>query len=277
MLGRLLINRGVFILPLFFQLFYVNVCSQDSINNNYSDLSRFTFGVHFTNYKNGFFITDDARYSSFIEINPAKSIFFDYRIVNYKNHALRFGVFLNSFNHYLKYNGEAYDIMSGTYREVDGEPYGGASLYKARTIEYYLNYNYLLKIKNNVHVEAFLGLSYEKNLGPEFAEVGNRFTTGPPDWIPYQTNFYSIYLMEGKFYRYHFGTSVAYKTEVGMFNLGFKYSIPFKNMLFGNSTFFDPGPNGENFEYYNYYSVSGRYLSFTLSYTPIKGLFKKNK
>lgn len=269
------------LLPLVF-LSSSNVLSQDTIGNNYSDLSRFTLGVHYTNYNSGVSFPgflNNPNSTSWIDMEPAKSFFLDYRIIDYKNHALHFGVFLNSFNHHFKAKTEVFDTMQENYISLETGPHNKLNIEKTRQIELYLNYSYLMKLSNKFYIDSGIGLSYESNNSFSFYENEMSLSTGPPDWIRYQSVYYSLYLIDDNFFRYHFNFSVGYKSLVGLFNFGIKYSIPMNDIafLYGNTTFFDPGSNGENFEFYNFYRVSGRYLSFTLSYTPIKGLFKKNK
>lgn len=250
-----------------------------SQSDNYENLSRFTFGYSDSNFFDTKSSNQNPNYKSSIETYNSQSIFLNYRFFNKKNHALKTGVFLNKFNKRQTFEGSFFINETQEYLFV--ESIANKSLAdKTSNIEIYLDYDYLLKVYKDFYLQFGTGIAYVHNQPYDFVDetvlVGDSFMN--PNAID-QLVAYGIFIEERVKWRYHLSTSVAYKAKFGMFNLGVKYSIPFKNKetLYGNMTFYDPGPNGENYEYNSFFKNSGKYLSFTLSYTPSKNLFKKKK
>ena len=242
---------------------------------NYEGLTKFTIGVHNTNYNKASFDRVNPTNTATFDLKPIISFFVDYRLLSYKNHAIKVGVFLNKFKNDLRFRGVVYDNVYNQEGEVNGEPYPFEN--KMTQYEFYLNYSYLLKINKKWFIELSTGISYEKNdsyfeytQDVYFSEFGEDGVI-----IPYQHTYSDIFFLKKDNTRYHFSPSISYKIDSGMFNFGMKYSIPFKGFLYGQYEFYND--SGEN-QSIGFFSMNGEYLSFTLSFKPSKSLFKtKNK
>lgn len=261
----------------FLLLFSISVFSQVS---NYSDLSRFTIGFHSTKFDKGFSVLDNPNYPGEIKTFRANSIFADYRFLQFENSSFKFGVFLNNFKKVLDSRGEIYNTFTNQYELTETyTPGSEAFIDKTPKLELYLDYNYLLKLKNSLFFQFGVGFSYEISHPFDYVEYFGSFAKDFENIDNGQQTFYAIYVEEKTKWRFHFSPSLAFKTDYGMLNAGIKYSIPLRKeeALQGNFTYFDPGPNGENNQYSGIFRQSGKYLSFTLSFTPSKNIFKKKK
>lgn len=251
-----------------------------SQESNYSDLSRFTIGFHTTEFDKGTNVADNPNYKGEIISFRTNSVFVDYRFLQFGNNSFKTGLFLNNYKKVLKSQGEIYNTFEGEYQTTF--TYDGSSIAfieKNPKLEINLDYNYLLKLKNNFYLQFGTGFSYELSHPSDYVEYTGFFVGDINDTANAQQTFYGIYVEEKTKWRFHISPSIGYKTYYGMFNVGVKYSIALKKQdpLFGNYTYLDPGPNGENKEYSGVFAQSGNYLSFTLSFTPSKSIFKKKK
>ncbi|MFT7350852.1 MAG: hypothetical protein ACI9XR_000571 [Flavobacterium sp.] len=261
----------------FLLLFSISVFSQVS---NYSDLSRFTIGFHSTKFDKGYSILDNPNYPGEIKTFRANSVFVDYRFLQFKNSAFKFGLFLNNYKKQLDSKGQIFNTYSNQYELTETYTEGSeAFIDKTPKLELYLDYNYLLKLKNNFYLQIGTGFSYEFSHPLDFVEDFGYFVNDFENADGGQQYLYGIYVEEKTKWRFHFAPSLALKTDYGMLNAGIKYSLPLRKeeALQGNFTYFDPGPNGENNVYRGLVRQSGKYLSFTLSFTPSKNIFKKKK
>jgi hypothetical protein len=267
-------NRHILCVSLFiFCSFQMSSQELKSKNFVFSDLTRFTIGFHHTNYNSSNFYNESNINRSGLEVDNSNGFFIDYRVLNYKNHSLTFGVFFNTFKNNVKFDGFIYSNDIDEYVETNGEPY--PSKEKMKQIELYLNYNYYFKIDTKTYLNLSFGASNEINGSNSNYSQSASFSYG--NFNPTQIFYESDYEIKRNYFRFNLNPSIAYKTKVGMINLGIKYSIPFKTIMKGEYRFLDPGPNGENFEYNGKFDLSGKYLSTTLSFTPSKNIFKKKK
>ena len=258
-------------------LFFINLAGfsqNDSIKYNADDLMRFTFGVHKTYYDEANFKranTQTGNTGSF-DLSNSQGYFINFKVLKYKNHSLRAGLFLNSLQHELWYKGNITDIREGNKREVSTRP--NPFVEKMLSIEYSLDYNYLLKVNKKWFIDISIGLSQERNQTYELYTYDS--FNADINLIPYQQTASAIYTYKQKFYRTNYATSVGYKTNAGMFNFGLKYSIAKNEVANGSYEFFEPETNNED-QGYGVFSFSGNYVSFMLSFTPAKNFFKKKK
>lgn len=262
-----------FIIPSIFLLSQILFAQKNTNQSFFSDLTRFTIGFHHTNYNSSNFYNESNINRSELEVDNSNGFFVDYRVLNYKNHSLTFGVFFNSFKNDLKFDGFIYSNAANKYLEVNGEPYPMKE--KMKQIEFYLNYNYYLKIDTKTLLNFSFGVSNEIN--ESFTSYSDFAGYSDSNFNINQIFYEGDYEIKRNYFRFNLNPSIAYKTKVGMINLGIKYSIPFKTIMKGEYRFLDPGPNGENFEYNGKFDLSGKYLSTTLSFTPSKNIFKKKK
>ena len=239
---------------------------------NYDDLSPITIGIHRTNYddakvfKN---LTNDNN-STYIDLRPAKSFFIDYRLLKYKNHALKLGLFFKGFNNKLSYNGSVIDSQTNQPRQIDSR---NINRENAKTYEITATYSYLIKLNSKFFLDLAAGISHERNNTLIMYEDAVFFSNQALE--PYQTAYYSIYFTQDRLFRYNLTPSLGYKTNYGMVNLGIKYSAPTKVFLTGQYEFYNAGEDSSNTTSYGVYELSGKYLSTTLSFTPSKKFFKK--
>lgn len=250
-----------------------------SQTDNFDGLSKFSMGFSNSNFFDTESTNGNPDYKASIETYNSQSIFFDYRFFNKNNHAFKTGIFLNKFNKRQTFEGSFFVNETQEYLFV--ESLSNKSLAdKTTNIEVYLDYNYLLKIYKDFYLQLGAGISYVHNKPQDYVDetvlIGNSFID--PNTTTDQLVAYGIYIEERVKWRSHLSLAAGYKTKFGLINLGLKYSLPFnKEVLYGNMTFYDPGPNGENYEYFSFFKNSGKYISATLSFTPSKNLFKKKK
>lgn len=246
----------------------------DSIQYNADDLTRLTFGVH----KSSFKAPDVTRMNiqtnnvGGFDLSNSQGYFINYKILKYRNHSIKAGLFLNSLQHELWYKGKITDIKTGELRDVSSRPNFLSE--KMLTIEYCLDYSYLLKIHNKWFLDLSIGLSQERNQSYEMYTLDNFYSEA--DLIPYQLTASSVYFYKRKFTRTNLGAAVGYKSEYGMFNFGVKYSFAKSEVAFGQYEFYEPSANEGN-QGFGLISLSGDYVSATLSFTPSKSIFKKKK
>lgn len=253
----------------------IGYSQKDTTKYNDTGLTRLTFGIHVSSYKNADEIRANPQTNNIggFDTSNSQGFFINYKVLKYRNHSLKAGLFLNSLRHELWYHGYVTDIMTGNLREVSSRP--DPFVEKMLSIEYCIDYSFLMKINNNLFLDLSVGISQERNQSYEiytstfyFAEDFNL--------IPYQNPASSVYLYERKFMRTNFAAALGYKTEVGMFNLGVKYSVAKTVVARGNYDFFEPGVDG-NDQGYGFIEFSGDYIGATLSFTPSKTIFKKKK
>ena len=258
-------------------LFYIPfIYSQD--NKIYKSLSKFTFGVHSTNYENATSKSENSEYKSTLEDIPQYGLFLDYRFLDYKNNSLKIGAFINWYKYASKYSGVVFDPISQQDLLISSDPRPNFIYDKQRKIELYLDYGYMIKINKNVFVNLSLGYSYEFSKPSDFTDttytVSDFINNNVPDYLVY----YDISIVNDTRSQIHFNPTVSYKTNLGLINLGIKYSLPVKNNLNnGNFKFIDRDFDNTETIYKGTFKQSGKYLSFTLSFTPSKNLFKKKK
>lgn len=241
----------------------------------YEKLTRFTFGVAHTNYEKAKFIKENPENNSNFEIEPTTSYFLDYRFLQYKNHSLKAGVQLGKFANSVTYNGNVVDTKDGQIRNVNS--FNVPPRFKTKTIEVSLNYNYLIELSKKFNLELSAGIAYEKNDTYELYIIQTNFGDLQPDGgiVPYQLTYESIYIMQNDFFRRQVGATVGYTTEYGLISLGVKYSVMSENFIEGQYEFYNaPADEGQS---YGFFDVSGKYLNFSVSFTPSKNLFKKKK
>lgn len=241
--------------------------------SNFSELTRLTFGLHYTHYQKPDYKREFDINTAEFEQQNTKHIFIDYRILQYSNLSLNFGVFFNRFLNNLKYKGYVYDNLTNSYEIVDGNPYIFRE--NLKQLEFYLTLNYLVKYDSDLMINFGSGISREKNSSN--TEYINQAFFSDESFTLSQLVYEDIYILRKDFYRYHFSSSLGYKNDVGLFNIGLKYSIPFITFLKGTYTFYDEGINNQNKEFAGSFKQSGEYLSLILSFTPSKNLFKKKK
>lgn len=248
--------------------------------NYFENLSKITVGIHSTNYYDSWSVNQSPYYKAGLITFSSQSVFIDYRIFSLENHSLKTGIFLNRFNKNVTYIGNIYDIYNEQYVQIDNNlPNLREVADKTFNTELYLNYNYNLIIYKKLRAQVGGGLSYVHNQPPDFVDYTHKIRNMDSEFIYEQIAGYLIFNEERIKWRYQVEASLGYENSIGLFNLGLKYSLPIKNKeaIIGNMSFFDPGPNGENTEYLSFIRNSGKYLSFYLSFTPKKNLFKKKK
>lgn len=246
----------------------------DSIQYNADDLTRLTFGVHKSYYKAPEVTRRNAETKNVggFDLSNSQGYFINYKILKYRNHSIKAGLFLNSLQHELWYKGKITDIKSGELRDVSSRPNFLSE--KMLSLEYCLDYSYLLKINDKWFLDLSVGLSQERNQSYEIYTIDAYFSEA--DLIPYQNVASSVYFYKSKFTRTNLGAAVGYKSEYGMVNIGLKYSFAKSEVAYGQYEFFDPLVS-EGSQGYGLISLSGDYVSATLSFTPSKSIFKKKK
>ncbi len=193
-------------------------------------------------------------------------------MLKFRNHSLKAGFFLNSSKHSLWYSGNITDVASGEIRSVSNrqDPF----LEKMLSLEYCLDYSYLLKINKKWFVDFSVGMSQERNQS-YYLYTYNTYNSDI-NLNPYQHVASSIYFYERKFFRTNYAVSFGYKIKSGMLNLGIKYSVANQQVAKGQYEFFEPNTNPED-QAFGFFDFSGDYISATLSFTPSKNIFKKKK
>lgn len=264
--------------PIFYFIFFFSLLGF-SQTDNFDGLSKFTVGFSNSNFFDTKSTNGNPDYKASIKTTNSQSLFFDYRFFNKNNHAFKAGLFLNKFNKEQTYEGSFFINETQEYLFVKSLN-DGKLADRTTNIEIYLDYNYLLKVYKDFHLQFGAGVAYVHNKPYDFVDTTVHVTDTffDPNATADQIVAYGIFIEERVKWRSHLSLAAGYKTKFGLINLGLKYSLPFnKDVLYGNMTFFDPGPNGENYEYFSVFKNSGKYLSATLSFTPSKNLFKKKK
>ncbi len=257
-------------------ILFAKMCfaQSDSIQYNADDLMRLTFGVHKSFYK----APDVTRMNiqtdnvGGFDLSNSQGFFINYKFLKYRNHSIKAGLFLNSLQHELWYKGKITDTKSGEIREVSSRPNFLSE--KMLSLEYCLDYSYLLKIHDKWFLDLSIGLSQERNQSYEIYTLDNFYSEA--DLIPYQLTANSVYFYKSKFTRTNLGATVGYKSEYGMFNFGVKFSFAKSEVAYGQYEFYEPSASQEN-QGFGVVSLSGDYISTTLSFTPSKSIFKKRK
>uniref|UniRef100_UPI004049A25E hypothetical protein n=1 Tax=Flavobacterium sp. TaxID=239 RepID=UPI004049A25E len=247
----------------------------DTVTYNADGLMRLTIGVHKTNYGQPTVSRANAQTGNIggFDISDSQGFFINYKVLKYRNHSLKAGLFLNSLRHQLWYDGNITDIWSGDARPESNRQTNPAND-KMLSLEYCLDYSYLLKINKKWFVDFSIGLSQERN--QSLWRYSYEAYNSDFDLVPYQQTAYSIYFYKRRFYRTNYAVAVGYRTDVGMFNLGVKYSLAREEVAYGQYEFFEPGTNEQD-QGFGFFSFSGDYISATLSFTPSKYIFKKKK
>lgn len=246
----------------------------DTVQYNADGLMRLTIGAHKSFYHQATFSRANIQTGNTgsFDLSNSQGYFINYKVLKYRNHSLKAGLFLNSLQHQLWYNGNVTDTQSGEVRSTSSQQ--DPFIEKMLSLEYCLDYSYLLKINKKWFVDFSIGLSQERNQSYEIY-TSDAYNTDM-NLVPYQHTASSLYLYKRKFNRTNYAASVGYRTEAGMLNLGVKYSVAQKEVAHGQYEFFEPGTNPED-QGFGTFSFSGNYLSATLSFTPSKNIFKKKK
>lgn len=252
----------------------MSFAQSDSIQYNAADLTRLTFGVHKSFYKAPEVTRRNPETNNVggFDLSNSQGYFINYKVLKYRNHSIKAGLFLNSLQHELWYRGKITDIKSGELRDVSSRPNFLSE--KMLSLEYCLDYSYLLKIHDKWFLDLSIGLSQERNQSYEIYTIDAYFSEA--DLVPYQNAASSIYFYNSKFTRTNLGAAVGYKSEYGMINIGVKYSFSKSEVAFGQYEFYEPSANEGN-QGFGLISLSGDYISATLSFTPSKSIFKKKK
>lgn len=259
-----------FYVSLLILIFNSHIYSQKK-NNNFTDISRITIGFHKTNFNNPKYSFDFNTNSVELQQKKEHNFFLDYRLVELNNFSLNLGIFLNSFNNNLKYDGYLFDPFTNDYEAFNGEPYPTKE--KINQTEFYFSLNYLTKLKCNLFMNIGVGLSYEKNSTYQEYEVEALFSNS--SFTQEYLVFESVYNIKRDLFRINFSPYFGIKTDIGMVNLGFKYSHATKKLLSGGEYSFYDLKNNKEFK--GTFKQSGDYISLFLSYNPSKDLFKKKK
>jgi len=266
-------KRKIFITILSFTACIV-YSQKDTTKYNDAGLTRLTFGMHFSNYKNADVIRANPQTNNIggFDSSNSQGFFINYKVLKYRNHSLKAGLFLNSLQHEFRYDGFVTDSRTGELMAVSSRP--NPFVEKMLSIEYCLDYSFLMKINNNLFLDLSIGISQERNQSYEL--YTSTFISVDENFVPYQTSANYIYLYERKFMRTNYAVALGYKTEIGMFNAGVKYSVAKTLVARGNYEFFEPGVAVID-QGYGFMEFSGDYIGVTLSFTPSKTIFKKKK
>lgn len=246
---------------------------KDAKKYNADDLTRLTFGVHKSYYKKAtvYRVNPETNNIGGFDLSNSQGYFINYKVLKHRNHSLKAGLFLNSLQHELWYKGNVTDVMTGNMTEVSSRP--DPFVEKMLSLEYCLDYSYLLKINKKWFLDLSIGISQERN--QSYENYSSTLYFSDFDLVPYQNPARSIYNYESQFMRTNYAAAIGYKIDAGMINLGVKYSVPNNTLVArGQYEFFEPGVSDLN-QGYGFVKFSGDYLSVTLSFTPSKNIFKK--
>ena len=235
-------------------------------------MTRLTFGIHKTFYNQATLHRANEETGNIGGFNISKSsgFFINYKVLKYRNHSLKAGLFLNSLKHQLYYNGAVTDVQTGEVKNILSFP----NTFKETSLEYCIDYSYLFKLNTKWFLDISLGISQERNTTQ--SKYFTDYVFSDSNLVPYQTALSGVYFYKSNFLRYNYAASVGYKTDIGLLNLGVKYSAPEAEVAYGQYEYFEPGV-AEGDQGYGVFNFSGKYISFTLSFTPSKDIFKKKK
>lgn len=264
-------REGKFVAFLFLISSFV-YCQEKKIKYNDDGLTRLTFGIHKTFYNQATLhrANEETGNIGGFNISNSSGFFINYKVLKYKNHSLKAGLFLNSLKHQIYFNGAITDVRTDQIRDVLTFP----NSLKETSLEYCIDYSYLFKLNKNWFLDLSVGISQERNT--TLSTYHSDYVFSDENLVPYQTAVQSIYFYKRKFLRYNYAASIGYKTNAGLVNLGVKYSLPEAEVAYGQYEFFEPGV-AESDQGFGVFNFSGKYMSFTLSFTPSKDIFKKKK
>lgn len=251
--------------------FLINFSFSQKKINYFDGLSRITVGFHKTNFSRPSYNLDNNVNSVELEQKVTNNFFLEYRLLQIENFSLNFGVFINSLNNNLKYDGYLYDPITDDYEIFDGSPY--VTKEKISQTEFCLSINKLVKLNCNIFLNIGAGVSYEKN--STFKEYIVEAYFSNSSFTNEYLIFESIYNVRSDLVRLNFNPSIGVLTDIGLINLGLKYSLPTTTLLSDGEYWFYDLNNNKKFS--GTFQQSGSYFSFTFSFTPSKNIFKKKK